>query len=55
MFSDYLNTELFFPTTHWVIENRIEYKGNVHAQNRYSYFEIKLQTWKYKRGILDIN
>lgn len=51
MFSDYLNTELFnVPLPIKVIENRIEYKGNVHAQNRYSYgSKIKLQTWKYKR------
>lgn len=52
MFSDYINTELFnvsLPIK--IIENRIEYKANVHAQNRNAFgSKMKLHTWKYKRS-----
>lgn len=50
MFSDYINTELFnvaLPIK--IIENRIEYTSNVHAQSRNAFgTRMKLQTWKYK-------
>ena len=60
MFGDYLNTELFgvgFPV--FLIENRREYLGNEHAQNRHVYGgKLKLLTWKYYRkeysGHIDI-
>lgn len=60
MLLDYINTEMFnvgLPVK--VIENRMQYKGNKHLQNRYAHGSyVKLQTSEYVKkeycGMIDI-